>query len=330
VLALVEIPPKLAHPLTVAEPYDPRRVHDLAVIIVSHDQARWLPACLPSVLAHAGDITVDVVVVDNGTTRETQELVARDFPSARVLVCENHGFAHANNRALETVDARHVLFLNPDTELLDGTLAALVAELVVRPGIGLIGVRQIDAAGRVDVTMRRYPTALRAFGDALGLERLPSRPASLGERELALDRYETRFEGDWTIGSFMLVRGDALSVVGGFDERFFVYSEEVDLCRRVAGAGWKIVHMPDLTIRHHGSSARSLDARMAQQNAYAQLQYADKHLGPLERRAYRGALVLRYGLRSLPVGDARRGAASRAAARLVLGRARPPFAGEQE
>ena len=163
--------------------------------------------------------------------------------------------------------------------------------------------------------MRRFPSVSRALGDALGFERLPNRPGWLGEREVRLDRYDAEFEGDWTIGSFMLARREAIERAGLFDERFFVYSEEVDLCLRVRQAGWKIVHLPTLTILHEGSAVRAVDPRMARQNAYAQLQYARKHLTAPERAGYRAALLLRYGLRSVPpVGDGARRAAARAAA----------------
>ena len=306
-------------------------MHDLAVIIVSNDQADWLPSCLPTVFARSGPILLDLVVVDNGSTRATRDLVERDFPEARVVVCPNRGFAHANNEALKSVDAKYVLFLNPDTELLEGTLAALLAELDERPDVGLAGVRQVGADGRVYPTMRRFPTVARALGDALGLERLAARPAALGERELVSDRYDREFESDWTIGSFMLARRESLAAVVGFDERFFVYSEEVDLCLRIKRAGWKIVHLPTMTILHHGSTVRALDARMAQQNAYAQLQYAEKHFGALQRMGYRAALLLRYGLRALPpAGDSQRRSAARAAAALVLGRADSPFGKEPQ
>ena len=93
---------------------------DLAVVIVSTNEARWLPPCLTSVFAHAGDISLDVVVADNDSVDGTRELVESDFPDARVVTCRNHGFGHANNRGLETTSARYVLFLNPDTEILDG------------------------------------------------------------------------------------------------------------------------------------------------------------------------------------------------------------------
>jgi hypothetical protein len=301
-------------------------MHDLAVIVVSTDHARWLPRCLATVREHAGPIELDLVVVDNGVTGETQALLRRAYPDVRLLVCENHGFGHANNEALRTTDSRYVLFLNPDTEVQSGSLADLVAELDRRPEIGLAGVRQVGPDGTVQPTMCRFPSVTRAFGDALGLEWLPNRPGWLGEREVRLDRYDAEFEDDWTIGSFMLARREALERAGLFDERFFVYSEEVDLCLRVQRAGWKIVHLPTLTILHVGTAVRAVDPRMARQNAYARLQYAHKHLTAPQRAGFRAALLLRWGLRSVPpVGDRTRRTAARAATGQLLGFGEPPF-----
>ena len=174
--------------------------------------------------------------------------------------------------------------------------------------------------------MRLFPSASRALGDSLGLERLPRRPDWLGERELRLERYDHEFEGDWTIGSFMLVRREAFDAVGGFDERFFLYSEEVDLCLRVRRAGWKVVHSPAVTILHHGNSDRPADARLQTQLAWAQLQYADKNLpGRLAAGLSRGAApALRAPL------AARRGAAARGRAGGDLAPARPPAAAVRE
>jgi GT2 family glycosyltransferase len=297
-------------------------VHDLAVIVVSHDQERWLPRCLSTLLEHTGGLSVDPVVVDNGSSAAARDLVERDFPQARAIASENRGFAHACNLAAATCDASWLLFLNPDTEVLEGSLAELVAGLA--PGVGIVGVRQLDDAGAVIPTMRFFPSASRALGDSFGLERFPRRPDRLGERELRLERYEHEFEGDWTIGSFLLARREAFDGAGGFDERFFLYSEEVDLCLRVHRAGWKVVHSPAVTILHHGNSDRPADARLQTQLAWARLQYADKNLPALSRPVFRGALVLRYGLRSLH-GDPRRRKAARAATALLLGRRPPPF-----
>ena len=144
----------------------------------------------------------------------------------------NLGFGHANNRALMTCNARYVLFLNPDTEILDGTFADLVRMMDARPTVGLVGVRQVTPDGRLDTTIRRFPNALRALGDALSAERLPRRPHWLGERELDPASYEREFGCDWTSGSFLLVRREAIESAGYFDERYFMYSDETDLCQQ--------------------------------------------------------------------------------------------------
>ena len=157
---------------------------DLAVIIVSHNSAGWLAPCLSSVYAKSGDLDLDVVVVDSGSTDDTVDLVRREFPDVRVLATENRGFAAANNRGLEIVDAEWVLFLNPDTEILSGTLEELVSLLRARPTVGLAGVRQIDENGVMDPTMRRFPNAVRSLSVSLGAERLPFHASWLGERVL--------------------------------------------------------------------------------------------------------------------------------------------------
>jgi GT2 family glycosyltransferase len=297
-------------------------VHELAVIVVSHDHERFLPRCLSSVLERRDGVSLDLVVVDNGATGAARDLVEREFPQVRAIACENRGYGHANNLAAATTDARWLLFLNPDTEMLEGTPAELVASL--EPEVGIAGARQLDDDDAVIPTMRRFPSVPAAFGDAFGLGRLSGRPGVLGERELRLDRYESEFEGDWTTGSFLLARREAFDAVGGFDESFFLYSEEVDLCLRVRRAGWTVVHSPVLTIRHHGNVDRPANPRLQAQLAYGQLQYAEKNLPASSRPFYRAALLACYGLRSFHRDEGRRQAA-RAATAVLLGRRPPPF-----
>jgi GT2 family glycosyltransferase len=295
---------------------------DLAIIIVSTNEAHWLGPCLTSIYRQAGDLKLDVVIADNESTDGTRELIEREFPRARVVTCPNRGFAHANNCGLQTTNARYALFLNPDTEILAGTFAELVAELDARPSVGLAGVRQVTADGELFPTVRRFPNALRALGEAVGSERLPLRATWLGERELRLDRYEQELDCDWTSGSFMLARREALESAGYMDERFFIYSEEPDLCLRMKRAGWQIRHLPSMTIVHHADKA-GVRPRMVAQDAFARMQYAHKHFPAAHRSAYRAALALRWVLR-LPGRGARRDAA-RAALTILLGRGAPPF-----
>jgi N-acetylglucosaminyl-diphospho-decaprenol L-rhamnosyltransferase len=299
--------------------------HRLSVIIVSANSASWLRPCLETVFRRAGDVDVDVVVVAAGCTDETVALVEREFPKARVISCDNLGFAHANNCALRTVDADWVVFLNPDTEFLDGTLADLVERLDSDPTVGLVGVRQVTPDGRLSPTIRRFPNASRTLFEALGSEHFPFRASWLGERELDLRVYDREASCDWTSGSFMLARWEALQSAGFMDERFFLYCEETDLCLRIKQAGWEIRHLPYVTILHHENKA-GWNARLDAQAAYAKRQYFQKHLSPLHRLAATGGLALGYSLRSAlgPGGPARR-ESSRAALATLLGRRPPPF-----
>jgi N-acetylglucosaminyl-diphospho-decaprenol L-rhamnosyltransferase len=304
-------------------------VNDIAIITVSTNEAHWLRPCLSTVFEHIGPVEADVVVVDNESSDGTAELVADEFPRARVVPSRNHGFSHANNRALMTCDARYVLFLNPDTEIVEGTFAELVAAMDARPSVGLIGVRQVTPDGRLDTTIRRFPNALRALGDALGAERLPRRPRWLGERELDPAVYDTEVECDWTSGSFMLARREAIESAGFLDERYFMYSDETDFCRRIKLAGWEVRHLPQMTILHHEGKA-GIKPSIESLGAYTRLMYARKYFSPAHRAAYAGAVLLRHGLRSVFAGSGENGRLRRTANRRVvatlLGRAPVPYA----
>ncbi len=302
---------------------------DLAVIIVSHNSSGWLARCLSSVYAKSGNLELDVVVVDSGSTDDTVDLVRRDFPDVGVLATENRGFASANNRGLAIVDAEWVLFLNPDTEILSGTLAELLSTARLHPTVGLAGVRQLDGNGVVAPTIRRFPSVVRSLSTSLGGERLPSHASWLGERVLEADLYDRETPCDWTVGSFMLARKEALDRVDGMDERFFLYSEETDLCRRIRQAGWDVVHLPQMTILHESSPTAS-NPRLNGQMAFAQRQYMAKHFAPVPRLAGILALGLGYAIRSIRPGrgpNARlRRSASRSALTTLFGLTPPPFA----
>jgi GT2 family glycosyltransferase len=304
-------------------------VADLGVIIVSYNSAQWLVPCLASVYAHAGGAKLDVVVVDNGSVDGSPDLVEREFPQARVLRSENRGFAYANNRGFETVDAPFVLFLNPDAEIREGTFADLLQLLRERPCVGLLGCRQVSGDGKLYPTIRRFPTPTRHLLETLGSERFPVRAAWMGERELSPAVYDRETECDWVSGSFMLARRDAVLAAGLMDERYFLYCEETDLCSGIKAAGWTVRYVPDMTILHYWGKD-GYDERLAAQEAYARRQYMFKHQGALRRILCTAALALFYTRQAVdhragdPEAPSRR-AAARAALRALLGIAPPPF-----
>jgi N-acetylglucosaminyl-diphospho-decaprenol L-rhamnosyltransferase len=303
---------------------------DLAIITVSTNEAHWIRRLLPTLFAHLGDIRCDVVVVNNESHDDIGEMIATEFPTARTVWSANHGFGHANNRGLMTCNARYVLFLNPDTEILDGTFEEMVRLMDERPTVGLIGCRQMTPEGRLDTTIRYFPNAARAAGEALSAERLPwRRPRWLGEREIDPDAYERESTCDWITGSFMMARREALESAGYFDERFFMYSDETDLCRRIKTAGWEVRHLPQMTIFHHDRKA-GIKPHIEILGAVTRIQYGRKYFSPGHRVLYAAAVALRHLMRAIYSGSGESGRQKRAANREVvatlLGRHPVPFA----
>jgi GT2 family glycosyltransferase len=305
-------------------------MHDVAVIIVSiPDEPEWLPACLSTLYRAASGVRMDVVVVNNNASEATRAVVHAGFPRVRVLDADNHGFAYANNRGLMTVDARYVLFLNPDTEVVQGSLAELVARMDACPEVGLAGCRQVGADGELHATMRRFPTAARLLMEGLGSERWPFRAPWSGQRHLDLNEYTTEFDLDWTAGSFMLVRREALESAGWMDERLFLYCDDPDLARRIKSAGWTVRHLPQMVIIHHAGKM-GWSVRGYAQYAYANRIYFAKHLSGMHRRAAVAAAATGYGLRAALFPLVRRSEptaaeAMRVALRTVIGRGEPPY-----
>ena len=221
--------------------------------------ARAVPAS--TVFAHAGD-------ADARRGRRRQRVDRRHARARRVGVpggarghLRNRGFAHANNRGAATCAARYVLFLNPDTEIVDGTFGELVAALDARPGRRA---RRRAAGHRRRQPCGRRSATSRASGARSARRSAPSagrvRPRWAGERELDMTRYEQEVECDWTSGSFMIAGREALLSAGLLDERFFIYSEEPDLCLRMKRAGWGVRHLPQMTIVHHaGKGGRAAE-----------------------------------------------------------------------
>ena len=304
-------------------------MRSLAILIVSTNEAHWLRPCLTTVYEHAGDIELDVVIADNNSTDGTRELVESEFPKARVVTCDNRGFAHGNNTAYFETRAPYVLYLNPDTEILEGTFDALVSELERRPEVGLVGVKQKNPDGSLHPTIRRFPTVSRILFESLGAERLPFRLSWLGHRETDLAKYDSEVPCDWTSGSFMLARRAAIEAAGTLDERFFIYSEETDFALRIKKAGWDVRHLPHMTILHHANKA-GFSEKMYAQDGYAWRQYLAKNFTPGRRLAATAALSVRFGLRATLGGrdkavNQERRRASRAALGTLLGTRQPPF-----
>jgi GT2 family glycosyltransferase len=186
--------------------------------------------------------------------------------------------------------------------------------------VGLAGVRQVTGDGDLYPTMRRFATPQRILAEALGSERFAPEH---GQRVLDLSLYDRELSCDWTIGSFMLTRREAVESAGWMDERFFFTGEEQDFCLRIRQAGWDIRHLPVMTIVHHAGK-RGISPKFAAQLAFAEVQYANKNMTGATRRTYLLGLWLNHAVRAAAFRGPRR-AAELAALEVIRGRAGSPF-----
>jgi GT2 family glycosyltransferase len=297
---------------------------DLSIVIVTHNGRDLALASIESAMAKLGDLPVEWVIVDSGSTDDTPDAIEARWPEIEVVRVPNIGFAAANNVGFEAARGRYLLALNPDTEVLWGRFETLVRALDERPDVGAASVIQEEADGSLQC-IRRDPSIGRALSEALWLRKLPG-CGRWQERELDQAAYAQERGADWLVGAVLMLRREAVAQVGGFDERFFMYSEEADLCRRIRDAGWEVRHLPVMRILHYGGAP---NPRLVAQAAFSRLEYASKHFGRLERGLFRGVLALHHLLRlasaAVRPGQGERRAGEARALKVVLGLAQPPF-----
>lgn len=243
----------------------------IAAVVVNHNTREHLRRCLAAVLA---DRPAQTIVVDTGSNDGSADLVRRDFPLAELVEIENRGYGAGANAGLRRVRTSHALLLNADTRPASGTLAALAGYFAQNARAAVVGPLLLDAGGRRQVTARRFPTPLEVFLQESGLHRLlPGKLADHAPRRV-----------DWVLGAALAVRCEAMSEVGGFDESYFMYNEEVDLCVRLWRAGWEVHYAPVTPVVHVGGASTSQHrAAMVEQYVRSTLALYRRHFSPKQQ-----------------------------------------------
>jgi hypothetical protein len=265
----------------------------LDVVIVSYRCRPLLRDCLRSLRDHPPARPHRVFVVDNASEDGTVEMVRQEFSEVELhAASSNLGYAAASNLAIRSGAAEYVLALNPDTRVTGGALERLLELMDGRPEIGICGCRLERADGTFDHAARRsFPTPLSALGHFTGLGRRAGAP-----RRLAAYRAPDVEAGpvDAVNGAFMLVRRGALDEVGLFDEGYWMYMEDLDLCYRFAQAGWVTWFEPDVTVLHvkGGSSGRVRRPRLDYAFHYGMYRFYRKHYAPRRNALVNGAIYL--------------------------------------
>ncbi len=231
---------------------------DLSIVVLSWNVREMLAECLRSLPGAAGAwwARAEVVVVDNASTDGSLQMVREEFPEVRVLALqENRGFSAGNNAGIRASGGRFVLLLNPDTAARPGSIEAMCEHMEVQPDVGVVGPRLLNADGSLQPSRRRFPTLAIALVESTPLQRVFSGAGMLRHFYLN-DRPDGETQDvDWLSGAALLCRRETLEQVGLFDPGYFMFSEEVDLCRRVRDAGWRVVYLPEAEITHFGGGS---------------------------------------------------------------------------
>jgi N-acetylglucosaminyl-diphospho-decaprenol L-rhamnosyltransferase len=239
---------------------------DLSIIIVNWNTRDLLRDCLRSVYQSEGEFAFEVIVVDNCSSDESPGMVHEEFPEVHLIESStNAGYACANNLGLRHLEARYYLLLNPDTVLPPHALEEMVGFMDAHPEAGMAGPKLVMADGSLDLACRRsFPTIENSFYKLFGLSRLFPNSRRFGQYNLTYLDPDEKAEVDSVVGAFMMVRREVVEQVGGLDEQYFMYAEDLDWAWRAKKAGWKVYYYPEVTVLHYKRQASEQNRRRAQ------------------------------------------------------------------
>ncbi|MEJ5198315.1 MAG: glycosyltransferase family 2 protein [Anaerolineae bacterium] len=279
---------------------DAHHMPDLSVIIVSWNVRELLRACLQSLesgVKRQESEVLEIIVVDNASTDGSAAMVAAEFPQVRLIAnAENRGFTGGNNQGIAAARGRYILFLNPDTVVIGDALAQMMAYLEAHEDVGVVGPQLRYGDGRLQSSCRRFPTLWSALFESTPLAwHWPNNPWARRYRmedQVSSTAPGEEIEVDWLVGAALMTRRAVLDQVGGFDEGYFMYSEELDWCRRVKAAGWRIVYLPTAQIVHYeGKSSEQVVAARHIRFQTSKVRYFRKFHGPLAAAILRAFLL---------------------------------------
>jgi N-acetylglucosaminyl-diphospho-decaprenol L-rhamnosyltransferase len=256
---------------------------DISVIVVNYNTAHLLERCIDALRIASAGLEVGMVIVDNASRDDSVAVIRRLLPDGTLIQnTQNVGFGRANNQALAHCSGRYVLLLNSDAFVLADTLRVSLAYMDATPACGVLGVQSVDEAGRRQFAGRIFPTPWQDFILHTGLFSRLALPHAVPHQTLAGNRV---VDSDWVVGCYYMVRQEVIKQVGLFDPRYFLYFEEVDHCRAVKAAGWKVECLLDTSVIHEGGASAESEGPLGAGRQIAALQvesgllYFRKHGG---------------------------------------------------
>jgi GT2 family glycosyltransferase len=286
---------------------------ELSVLIVNFNTESHLENCLHSLFDNTCERPLEVIVVDNGSTDGSLDMLERRFPQVRaVAMQENVGFARANNLAMREAKGRQLLLLNNDTLVRPGAVDTMLGIMQKRSEIGALGPLLLNEDGSVQISYGRMLSFHAEIVQKLLMARYEAGDRLI--RRYVEKRSKREAHPHWVSGACMMLRADMLSETGLFDENIFMYTEDVDLCQRIRKAGYKVLYTPEAEIVHLGGKSReTVSKRVEVEYRRSQLYFYLKHYGRGKVR-----LLKAYQLAKLILGWAIKGPAQRSLYRQLI------------
>jgi GT2 family glycosyltransferase len=278
----------------------------LSIIILCWNDAKVIGDCLQSIYATTQSLDFEVIVSDNGSTDGSLEFIRKSYPQVRLIENgKNLRFAKANNVGIRASQGEYVLILNPDTIIHEGTLDKIVSFADRHPEAGAFGCRVLNSDSSYQGCIRPLPTIRGEWIAALHLNALACVSNWFHPNIYVGWKGDTERTVGWLAGCFILIRGDLLRRLGGFDEQFFYYHEDMDLCRRAWQEGTSILYTPDVSITHLGgqsTSKRFPPLGFALDGQVTRYRYYYKHHGRSGVRSIRRIALVSLSLRRMGYG----------------------------
>ena len=279
---------------------------DLTVVVVNYNVRDFLETALDSVQVASSGLDVEVIVVDNDSADGSTEMVRSHFPTVTLIENDdNVGFSTANNQAIRIARGRYILLLNPDTIVQEDTFRTMITFFEEHPDAGAVGCKILNPDGSFAPESRRaFPTPGVAISRILGLSRIFPKSERFGRYNMTFKPIDEVTEVDALSGSCMMLRGAAIRPDLLFDEQFFMYGEDLDLCYRIQQAGWKLYYTPATQIIHYkGESTKKGDLRYVRLFYGAMLRFTEKHFhgqySSMFRTAIRLGIFVRGGISAI-------------------------------
>lgn len=269
----------------------------LSVIIISYNAKAHLKGCLQSLYDHTAVDPFEIIVVDNASTDGSLAMLAREFPKVRTIASpDNIGFAGANNLAMREAKGQFFLLLNNDALVTSGAVDTMLRLIQEKPDVGVLGPLLRNEDGSVQVSYGRM-ISLHAEAIQRVLTRGNTRGNPLVRRYIA-NRSKKEAYPDWVSGACMMLRADVVKLVGFFDDHFFMYSEEVDLCERIRRAGYRVYYTPQAEVVHiGGKSTEANPEKAAFEYRRSQLYFYSKHYGRVRVLLLKAYLLVSIAVR---------------------------------